>query len=73
MSIVRLAYASATTLSYTCYVNCFVLKSLCSKTKQLRSILVKLPVLNKCLNGLGFIVPIDFGFVSFFMKVQKMM
>ena len=35
-------------------LNCFVLKTLCSKTKQLRSILVKLVVLNKCLNGWGF-------------------
>ena len=34
-------------------LNCFVLKSLCSKTKQLRSVLVKLLVLNKCLNGSG--------------------
>ena len=33
-------------------LNCFGLKSLCSKTKQLRSVLVKLLVLNKCLNCL---------------------
>ena len=35
-------------------LNCFVLKTLCSKTKQLRSALIKLLVLNQCLNGRGF-------------------
>ena len=34
-------------------LNCFVLKTLCSKTKQMRSVLVKLLVLNQCLNGQG--------------------
>ena len=34
-------------------LNCVVLKSLYSKTKQSRSVLVKLLVLNKCRNGLG--------------------
>ena len=42
------------TLLCSTLLDCFVLKSLCSKTKQLRSVLVKLLVLNKCLNGLGF-------------------
>ena len=35
-------------------LNCFDLKTLCSKTKQLRSVLIKLLVQNKCLNGRGF-------------------
>jgi hypothetical protein len=34
-------------------LNCFVLKTLFSKTKQLRSVLVELLVLNECLNGRG--------------------
>ena len=34
-------------------LNCFFLNILCSKTKQLRSVLVKLLVLNECLNGGG--------------------
>ena len=36
--------------------NCLVLKTLCSKTKQMTSVLVKLLVLNQCLNGRGFIL-----------------
>jgi hypothetical protein len=35
-------------------LNCFVLEHRVFKTKQLRSVLVKLLVLNKCLNGRGF-------------------
>ena len=42
------------TLLLSTLLNCFVLKTLCSKTKQLRSVLVKLLVLNGCLNGRGF-------------------
>jgi hypothetical protein len=44
-------------------LNCFVLKSFCSKTKQLRSVLVKLLVVNKCLNSLGLIwIFLSFGY-----------
>ena len=49
----KMTFYNIDTLSFT-ILNCFVLKSLCSKTKELRSVQVKLLGLNKCFNALGF-------------------